>query len=52
MQGAKNFLNTNKLWIWAYPENLVQIRLLVLKLVKGGRCRGLWGAFWGMGGLE
>ena len=35
--GAKNFLHPNKLLIWAYPENLVQIRLLVQELVKGGK---------------
>ena len=34
MWGAKNL--SFELLIYAYPENLAQIRLLVSKLVKGG----------------
>ena len=35
--GVKIFFpHPNELLIWAYPENLVKIRLLVQELVKGG----------------
>ena len=40
--GVKNiFLHPNELLIWAYPENLVKIRLLVQELGKGEGGRGL-----------
>ena len=32
----KNFPHSNEFFIWAYPEDLVKMGLMVQKLAKGG----------------
>ena len=47
---VKNFFPyPNESFIWAYPENLVKIGLMVKEIVKG--VLGAFGGVWGKGGL-
>ena len=49
--GVKNFFPyPNELLIWAYPENLVEIRLMVKEVVKGGDLGSFRGVLGGRGG--